>query len=255
MGTAINAHRLARLSPVAKDFVHTPQLDHHHMIMATFPTLTMPGRPLTWLITGTSSGFGLSLARFAQASGHKVIASSRNPHKTPELKAEIESKGGKWIKLDVTDLASAKVVDDLEAGGDHIDVLVNNAGFAIFSPIETTTEKEACEQMDAMYFGPVRLIRGVLPYMRKRRFGVIVNISSGASLEGAPAMGIYAGAKGGLDGKFCTTLYNLANGQSHHKSSHKGGCVVQHPYIVCCPGDIQHQLQCCAHVRRGACAR
>jgi len=80
-------------------------------------------------------------------------------------------------------------------------VLVNNAGFSVFSPLETTTEDEIRAQMETMYFGPLRLIQAVLPFMRKRRFGVIVNISSGAALQGAPTMGPYAGAKAGLDGK------------------------------------------------------
>jgi short-subunit dehydrogenase len=164
-------------------------------------TFTMPSRPLTWLITGTTSGFGLSLARFVQAGGHKVIASSRNPTNIPELVSEIESKGGQWIKLDVTDPNSNKVIDDLESRGTNIDVIVNNAGFSIFSPVESTTEKEVHDQMEAMYFGPLRLIKALIPYMRKRRFGIIANISSGAALDGAPTMGPYAGAKAGLDGR------------------------------------------------------
>ena len=60
----------------------------------------------------------------------------------------------------------------------------------------------ARSQMELLYFGPYRLIRAVLPYMRNRRFGVIVNISSGAGLEGRPSMGIYAAAKAALDGMF-----------------------------------------------------
>ena len=163
----------------------------------------MPKRQLTWLITGCSSGFGLSLVRFAQAGGHKVIATSRLPSKTPELVAEVEGKGGKWLQLDVNSRDSAKFVDDLERSGHEIDVLVNNAGFSIFTPVETSTEDEIRAQMESMYFGPLRLIRAVLPYMRKRRFGVIANMSSGASLEGIDTMGPYAGAKAGLDGACC----------------------------------------------------
>lgn len=162
---------------------------------------TMPKRPLTFLITGSSSGFGLSLVRIAQAAGHNVIATSRNPSRTPELVEEVESKGGKWLALDVTDLNSGKFIENLEAGGTHIDVLINNAGWSLFAPIETSTEQEVRDQMEVVYFGPIRLIRAVLPYMRTRRFGVVANISSGASLEGQPSMGAYAGGKAGLDGK------------------------------------------------------
>ncbi|KAJ5749142.1 Short-chain oxidoreductase [Penicillium nucicola] len=138
---------------------------------------------LTWLITGCSSGFGLSLTRAAQAGGHKVIATSRNPSRTPDLVTEIESKGGKW----------------LEANGHHIDVLVNNAGYCTFAPVETFEEDEVRSQMETMYFGPLRLIRAVLPHMRQRKSGIIVNMSSGASLDGMPTMGVYAGAKAGMD--------------------------------------------------------
>ncbi|KAK3172009.1 hypothetical protein OEA41_004093 [Lepraria neglecta] len=163
-------------------------------------TFTTPKKQLTWLITGCSSGFGLSLTRIAQAGGHTVIATSRNPSRTPELVAEVEGKGGKWLQLDVASPNSAQVIEDLEKSGQEIDILVNNAGFSIYAPIETFAEDEIRAEMESMYFGPLRLIRAVLPHMRKRRFGVIVNMSSGAALEARDSMGAYAGAKAGLDG-------------------------------------------------------
>lgn len=162
---------------------------------------TNPKRPLTWLITGCSSGFGLSLTRLVQEGGHTVIATSRKPARTPELVAEIEGNGGKWLELDVNDPNSAQFIDKLESSGVQLDVLVNNAGFSNFSSIETTTEDEVRDQMETLYFGPLRLIRAVLPHMRQRRLGIIVNFSSGAALDGNPSMGPYAGAKAGLDGR------------------------------------------------------
>ncbi|KAI1420337.1 NAD(P)-binding protein [Xylaria sp. FL1777] len=156
-------------------------------------------KKLTWLITGSSSGLGLSLVRIVQANGHKVIATSRNPSKTPELVKEVESKGGKWLQLDVNDPANGKIIDELEKSGEHIDVLVNNAGYSIHGPVETITQDELRAQMETMYFGPLRLIQAVLPHQRKRKFGVIVNCSSGAALEGQGSMGAYAGPKAGLD--------------------------------------------------------
>ncbi|KAF2202638.1 putative short-chain oxidoreductase [Delitschia confertaspora ATCC 74209] len=165
--------------------------------MATFTT---PKKQLTWLITGSSSGFGLSLVRIAQAGGHRVIATSRNPSRTPELVSEVESKGGKWVQLDVDSPNSAQVIEELEKSGDEIDVLVNNAGFSIYGAVETFSEDELRAQMETMYFGPLRLIKAVLPHQRKRKFGVIVNFSSGASLDARDSMGAYAGAKAGLDG-------------------------------------------------------
>ncbi|KAI1326929.1 NAD(P)-binding protein [Xylariaceae sp. FL0255] len=167
--------------------------------MATF-TFSKPSRKLTWLITGCSSGFGLSLARIVQAAGHTLIATSRNPSRSPELVAEVENKGGKWLKLDIDDPKSAGFINNLEKSGVKIDVLINNAGFCTHAPVETSTEEEIRAQMETMFFGPIRLIKAVIPHMRERRFGVIANFSSGAALDGNPTMGPYAGAKAGLDG-------------------------------------------------------
>ena len=165
-------------------------------------------RSLTWLITGCSSGFGLALTRTILASGrHTVIATSRDPSRTSDLVEEVTRSGGQWHKLDVTEAgASEALVSKLESEGTHIDVLVNNAGYNIFAPVETSTDDEIRGQMEAMFFGPLRLIRAVLPQMRRQKAGTIVNFSSGASLMGNESMGIYAGAKAGLDGE-CLVLF------------------------------------------------
>lgn len=89
---------------------------------------------------------------------------------------------------------------------------MNNAGYCIYGPIETLTEEEVRAMMDTMYFGPVRLIRAVLPHMRKRRYGVIANLSSGAALDGRDSMGAYAGTKAALDGKSVIChLFRISN--------------------------------------------
>ncbi|KAL7904764.1 hypothetical protein GGI35DRAFT_489633 [Trichoderma velutinum] len=160
---------------------------------------TTPKRPLTWLITGSSSGFGLSLARIVQANGHNLIATSRNPSATPDLVAEVESKGGQWVQLDVNDLNCDKVIEELESRGQQVDVLVNNAGYCIYNPAESFTDGEARALMETLYFGPSRLIRAAVKHQRKRRFGIIVNMSSGAALEANPTMGPYGAGKGALD--------------------------------------------------------
>ncbi len=139
-----------------------------------FSTFTKPDRPLTWLITGSSPGFGLSLTREVLSHGHTVIATSRNPARTPELVQEVESQGGRWLKLDVDDPTCGSIIDNLEAQGTHIDVLVNNAGWSVHNPVEQMEETEVRGMMETLYFGPYRLMRAVLPYMRKRRYGVIV---------------------------------------------------------------------------------
>ncbi|KAJ8122483.1 hypothetical protein ONZ43_g1334 [Nemania bipapillata] len=160
---------------------------------------TKTSRPLTWLITGSSSGFGLALARLAQSKGHNVIATSRNPDRTPELVNEVVERGGRWIQLDLDDLESGKIIEDLEAGGTAIDVLINTAAMSISGPLESFTEAEVRRQMDTNFFGPYRLIRAVTPYMRKRRSGMIVNFSSGAGLEAMNSLGVYGASKAALD--------------------------------------------------------
>jgi NAD(P)-dependent dehydrogenase (short-subunit alcohol dehydrogenase family) len=158
-------------------------------------------RPLTWLITGSSSGFGLALTRLAQSKGHNVIATSRNPRRTPELVDEVVGHGGRWIQLDLTDLESGKIIDDLESSGTAIDVLINTAGMGISGPLESFAEAEVRRQMETNFFGPYRLIRAVTPHMRRRRSGMIVNFSSGAGLEAMHSLGIYGASKAALDGE------------------------------------------------------
>ncbi|KAM0321797.1 hypothetical protein ACHAQA_009894 [Verticillium albo-atrum] len=129
-----------------------------------------------------------------------VIATSRHPESTPELVAEIEGKGGRWLPLDVTAPSSAKIVADLEESGIAIDVLVNNAGRSLHGAIESFSEEETRSQMDVVFFGPFRLVRAVIPAMRARRTGIVVNIGSGAGIDGRETMGIYAAAKAAMDG-------------------------------------------------------
>ncbi|KAK4225211.1 hypothetical protein QBC38DRAFT_269236 [Podospora fimiseda] len=160
--------------------------------------------PLTFLITGCSSGLGLLLSRHILHSNpnHTLIATSRTPSSTPHLITELKSLGNvHWYPLDVNSpTAGPELITKLESEGTQIDVLINNAGFSIHSPVETLSDSELREMMETLYFGPARLMRAVLPYMRSRRRGMVVNISSGAGLEGRESMGGYAAAKAALDG-------------------------------------------------------
>lgn len=169
------------------------------------PTFTIPNRTLTWLITGCSSGLGLAIARQVQAAGHTVIATSRTPSRTPELVAEITqhpATPGKWLTLDLDAPSCGSIITDLEeTHGVAVDVLVNNAGWSIHAPVEQFTEEEVRAQFETVFFGPYRLTRVAVAGMRKRRFGVVVNISSGASLEGRDSMGVYAASKAAFDSK------------------------------------------------------
>ncbi|KAI5863705.1 putative short-chain oxidoreductase [Durotheca rogersii] len=155
---------------------------------------------LTWLITGCSSGFGLAVARLAQANGHRVIATSRDPRRTPELAEEVVAKGGEWLRLDQDEQDCGRVVDEVEARGLAIDVLVNCAAVGTAGPVESFSEAEVRRVMETNFFGPYRLLRAAAPYMRRRRSGVIVNLSSGAGMEARPSLGVYGASKSALDG-------------------------------------------------------
>lgn|SRR5688572_9854948 len=166
--------------------------------------LSRSDKKLTWLITGASSGFGLQLTRLALSHRHQVIATSRSPSANPSLVTEVASQGGRFISLDIDDAsATDKLVQDLEAEGLKIDVLINCAGFSMHGPVESFSEDEVRAQMETVFFGPYRLIRSIIPGMRARRRGIIVTLGSGAGVDGRPSMGIYGAAKAAMDGMFC----------------------------------------------------
>ncbi|RDW75282.1 hypothetical protein BP6252_06424 [Coleophoma cylindrospora] len=152
-----------------------------------------------WFITGCSTGFGGTLALIALRAGHRVIATSRNPSKTPDLISQIESLGGKFMTFDVCSPEIGKVLDEATAIYGRIDILVNNAGYALLGAFEVLSENECRAQMETNFFAPVNIIRHVLPAMRKRKSGIIVNISSTAGLEARPTRSMYSGSKWALE--------------------------------------------------------
>jgi NADP-dependent 3-hydroxy acid dehydrogenase YdfG len=99
----------------------------------------MSSRPLVWFITGCSSGFGATLSLLALKSGHKVIATSRSPSKTPELVQQVKELGGTWLPLDVNAPSAAEVIRNAVEIYGRIDVLVNNAGFSLLGMLEDLT--------------------------------------------------------------------------------------------------------------------
>lgn len=152
-----------------------------------------------WLITGCSSGFGLSLAKYTLKQGHRVLATSRNPSKTPDLVSDFEKIGGKWLPLDVTASDLEDKVHAAESVYGRVDVLVNNAGYSVLGAVENISVKDTMSQMDANFMGPFRIMKSVLPGMRARRSGTIMNISSAQGLCPSPVCGIYAASKGALE--------------------------------------------------------
>ncbi|KAJ5295688.1 hypothetical protein N7508_010509 [Penicillium antarcticum] len=154
-----------------------------------------------WLITGASSGLGAAIAEAALQAGHLVIATARNPTKAAEANPQISKLGGIWIELDVTSSNTSQLVEYAinEAGG-VIDVVVNNAGYSLLGSIEDMSEAEIETQFNTNVYGPVRVLKGALPFMRARKSGTIVNISSSAGVDGLPACAMYAGTKFALEG-------------------------------------------------------
>ncbi|GKZ23503.1 hypothetical protein AbraIFM66951_008539 [Aspergillus brasiliensis] len=155
-----------------------------------------------WLITGSSSGFGASLALAALHAGHKVLATARNPSTASLQNPEITSLGGIWIPLDVNHPDTpSQIQSAITTHFDGIiDVVVNNAGYSLLGSIEDMSESEIESQFNTNVYGPIRVLKGVLPFMRKRRTGTVVNISSSAGVDGAPGCAVYAGSKFALEG-------------------------------------------------------
>ena len=155
------------------------------------------------LITGTSTGIGLATALQFARSGNQVYATMRNPDTgATALKAAAAAEGLKLkiAQLDVTDPASVeRAVDAVLVEAGRIDVLVNNAGVGDLSVIERTTEAGARAMFETNFFGPLRLIRAVLPEMRERRSGTIVNVSSVAGKVTAMGNGLYSASKHALE--------------------------------------------------------
>lgn len=155
----------------------------------------MSARQKTFLIKGTSGGYGLELARAAVVSGQKVIASSRDPSKTPELVKEIESAGGAWATLDVAGSDAKERLQEIASKYGPIDVLINNAGYAHAGLMEHSELDGYRKQFETNVIGVVNCIKAVLPSIRERKSGTIVNVSSAVSFGGFPLLTAYGASK------------------------------------------------------------
>lgn len=155
------------------------------------------------LITGTSTGLGLSLAVKMSQQGFKVYATMRDLSKANKLQQQAAEKnlGIEIYQLDVQDNASIqKCVEKVIAQEGKIDVLVNNAGAGFVKTTEHATESEIDWVMDVNYMGVVRCTKAVLPYMRKARSGHIINVTSVGGLVGQPFNEFYCAAKFAVEG-------------------------------------------------------
>lgn len=146
-------------------------------------------------VTGISRGFGLDLARELLAAGHSVAGTTRNGT------APFAHERLHVFSLDVTDAARVQSVISAAIGTlGGLDIVINNAGFGIVGAVEEVSPAETARVMDTNFYGPLHVIQAVLPHMRSRRAGHIVNFSSVAGLAAPGGYGIYAAAKFALEG-------------------------------------------------------
>lgn len=147
------------------------------------------------IITGGSSGFGYEVSRILASKGHAVYAGARNIEKMEPLK----SHGVHVLELNVTEENSVKAfVDHVVQVESHIDVLINNAGYGAYGVSETQSLKSIQAMYDVNVFGVIRMNQHILPYMRERRQGRIIQIASLVSHVSLPGISHYAATKHAL---------------------------------------------------------
>jgi NAD(P)-dependent dehydrogenase (short-subunit alcohol dehydrogenase family) len=156
--------------------------------------------PKTFLITGASSGFGRAIAAAAVVAGHSVVGTVRREADRQAFEA-LGPERAEAVLLDVTDFAAIDdVVRGIQARRGPIDVLVNSAGYGHEGVLEESPLEEMRRQLDANLFGAVAMIKAVLPSMRERRSGRIINITSIAGWVGLPGIAFYTASKYALEG-------------------------------------------------------
>jgi len=145
------------------------------------------------LITGGSSGIGKSIGEFLASKGYEVYGTSRSPER-------YTASNFKLVALDVADTISIeKAIKTVIETSGRLDVLINNAGAGITGPIEEIPEEEIKRNFETNLFGPINVIKAVLPQMRQQNSGLIINITSIAGYMGLPYRGIYSASKGALE--------------------------------------------------------
>lgn len=146
----------------------------------------------TILITGASSGIGKAIGEHLHKKGYKVFGTSRNPDDYPNSIIKL-------LPMDVRQSTSVTaVIDTIIAQTGKIDVLINNAGVGITGALEELPETELKNNFEVNFFGPISVIKSVLPIMRAHQSGLIINITSIAGYMGLPYRGIYSASKSAL---------------------------------------------------------
>ena len=163
---------------------------------------TTNGKPDTVLITGGTDGLGRATAILFASEGYRVFAAGRNAEKRAALEqlAEEKSLPLETVDLDVTsDDSASRAIAEIERRAGPVSVLVNNAGIAIAAVMEEVSVDDLRKQFETNVFGAVRMTQRVLPAMRARRRGHIINMSSVAGRVSNPLFGPYSGSKHALE--------------------------------------------------------
>ena len=144
-------------------------------------------------ITGASSGIGKAIGEFLHHKNFKVYGTSRNPER-------IENSLFPLVKLDVRNVDSIQLaVTEILSKEERIDVVINNAGVGITGPLEEIPTEEIKNNFETNFFGPIEVMKAVLPQMRKQKKGLIINITSIAGYMGLPYRSVYSASKGALE--------------------------------------------------------
>ena len=162
--------------------------------------MTEPTSSRVWLITGCSSGLGLSLAALVLARGERVIATARRPAEIGGLIAGYPETC-RVLALDVTNSSQVKAaVAEGAAAFGRLDVLVNNAGYGLVGAFEELGEEQIARSFETNFFGALAVIRAALPILRAQGSGHIVNISAAAVISNYAGFSIYGAGKWALEG-------------------------------------------------------
>jgi NAD(P)-dependent dehydrogenase (short-subunit alcohol dehydrogenase family) len=163
----------------------------------------------TVLITGTSSGFGKAAAHLFASEGWNVIATMRSPESETELTQRAN------VLVTRLDVQAPESIDRAIAAGlerfGRIDAVVNNAGFSLYGVFESIPRERIQEQFDVNVFGVMDVTRALLPYFRKQKAGLIINVSSGAGVFTLPMISAYCASKFALEGFSESLSYELAS--------------------------------------------
>jgi NAD(P)-dependent dehydrogenase (short-subunit alcohol dehydrogenase family) len=155
----------------------------------------------TWFITGSSRGLGRALTRAALDAGDRVAATAREPAQLGDLVAEYGERIHA-ITLDVTDARAARsAIAEAHRQFGRLDVIVNNAGYANVSPIETTDDEDFRAQFETNFWGVYHVSKAAIPILREQGGGIVIQISSvGGRVGGSPGIASYQAAKFAIDG-------------------------------------------------------